>query len=322
MIDWSGRTWAGRYPGEAARLLTLGGGPRRRTGQTLLLDGTDPGFDARRVLVREAEEPFRLDAAVARRGQEAVAAFASDASVPFFDGAVARLAGIRGAERGERVLVWQRAGYFDYARSNLALDWPGQGPSLRERLHADGRLGEVGAPHMADAIGVTVLLETVDGRLVLQRRSHSVRTWPGVWAGSASGMIEPADLDGADTLADLQPLREAEEELGLGAAVLAATPLRFLGITRELARGGAPEMFFHGRLPVGAAAIEAALLGAEDRHEVERILFADLHDPGALFDRLVSEGAADTLLGGLVLLARALAPDAAQPCLLASGGTR
>lgn len=327
MIDWSGRTWAKHYSGESPHLLTLDGGARRRTGQILLLDGTEPGFDPRQVLLRRVEGRFRLDPLVAEKGEEAFAAFVSDRSVPFFDGAVARLAGFDETGDGERVLRWQPTGYFDYARSNLALDWRNDGPSLRERLHADGRLGKVGDTLTADAMGVTVLLETSDGRLILQRRSHTVRTWPGVWAGSACGMVEPADLDEAATLADFQPLREAEEELGLGPDVLAATPMRFLGLTRELARGGVPEFFFHGRLPIAAAAVEANLHRAEDRHEVEHVLFADPRDAAALFDRLVSEGAADTLLGGLVLLARAEpslghVPQAARSYLLASGEGR
>jgi hypothetical protein len=298
-VDWSRREWSSRYRAEAWRHLQVAHrGAARETGHVLLLDGN--GVDPARVAVRRLPGRFALPDAIARASAAGFEALRRGSGGRLHDGPVVRLCGVAPGGDGWS-LAWQEAGYFDYARSNLMMDRREGEASLRDLVHADGALPEPGRSHLADAVGLALLLVTVDGLLVVQRRSRGVSVWPETWGPSAAGMATPEDFEDAPTLAALWPLREAAEELGLDAGLLRATPVRFLGLTRELARGGAPEMLFAVRLPVDRQAVLRALEHAPDAAEHSELLFLPLDDRDALLDRLGDE-AAPSLLAGLALL--------------------
>lgn len=85
------------------------------------------------------------------------------------------------------------------------------GAASRRRVHKEGLL------HRA----VHVLLFDAEDRLLLQQRSETKRTYPGLWTSSASGHVEA----GEDP--SVAARREVDEELGI-----AAPPLAFLGRVR------------------------------------------------------------------------------------------
>lgn len=70
-------------------------------------------------------------------------------------------------------------------------------------------------------------------------------------------MVDWRDLAGLHgaRLADLDVLRELEEELGVRREEVVTR--RWLGLTRELARGGAPELFYAVTLRLSAAEVLA-----------------------------------------------------------------
>jgi hypothetical protein len=309
-VDWKDGTSGTRYADELPHSLALppredpDAGALLPVGHVLLLDGTSPCFDPGRVTLAWDEERFRLSEAVAE-----VTAGGFDhlvGTLPpgrLFDGPVVRLAGLS-RQGGGWTLRLQGAGYFDYVRSNLMMDWQGPSGRLRDLVHHAGRLPAPEASPLADALGISVLLVTADGGLIVQRRAPTVMVWPGALGPSAAGMAGPEDFDGAATLADLCPLREAVEELGLPAETMGGIEPRFLGLTREFVRGGAPELFYAAHLPLSEAELRAASARAEDGDEYTELLFLPLGDDRAV--RAALDGAASTpLLAGLVLLHRA-----------------
>lgn len=312
-VDWKDGTSGSRYAGELPHSLALppregrNAGAPLPVGHVLLLDGTSPGFDPGRVSLAWTRERFRLSEAVAEvtaGGFEHLAGTLPPGRL--FDGPVVRLAGLS-RQGGGWTLRLQDAGYFDYVRSNLMMDWQGPSGCLRELVHHAGRLPAPEASPLADALGISVLLVTADGCLIVQRRAPTVMVWPGALGPSAAGMAGPEDFDGAATLADLCPLREAVEELGLPAEAMEDIEPRFLGLTREFVRGGAPELFYAAHLPLSEAELRAASARAEDGDEYTELLFLPLGDDGAV--RTALDGTASTpLLAGLVLLGRAEAP--------------
>lgn len=317
-VDWKNGASGTRYTGELPHCLALcsearprNAGPRP-VGHVLLLDGTAPGFDPAHVSITRRAERFLLPDEVGRITQGGFDELAG--SLPpgrLFDGPVVRLAGFA-AEAGGWRLDLQPAGYFDYVRSNLMMDWPAPRPgtgTLREAIHGEGRLPAPEASPFADALGISMLLLAAEGSLIVQRRAPTVMVWPGALGPSAAGMAGPEDFEGVATLAGLNPLREAEEELGLPAEVMRGIEPRFLGLTRELARGGTPELFYVARLPLREAELRRLSARATDGDEYTDLLFlppAEVADPP---ERLLTE-ASTPLLAGLALLARNGKPGA------------
>lgn len=311
-VDWKDRLSGTRYAGEQTHGLTLPlhgqgeTGPHLAVGHVALLDGAAPGFDPGRIALAWTAGRFRLPDAVA----EATAGGFGHlvATLPperLFDGPVVRLAGLsREDGNGGWTLRLQSAGYFDYVRSNLMMDWQGPAGRLRDLVHRTGRLPAPEESPLADALGISVLLVTADGGLIVQRRARSVMVWPGALGPSAAGMAAPEDFAGAATLADLCPLREAGEELGLPPEVIGGVEPRFLGLTREFVRGGAPELLYAAHLPLSEAELREASARAADGDEYTELLFLPLGDRRALHGTLAGE-ASTPLLAGLALLGRA-----------------
>lgn len=178
-----------------------------------------------------------------------------------------RLREITADGRGRPVLALQRTDYFNYARTNLLMDYRAQGAieTLRERVHPDGRLEPLAESPLGNLLGVNTLLFTVDGDLIVPMRSKKAIFRPGEYTPSSSGTVEWIDI----RRGRLDLLRESVFELGIRRRHL-AEPLTVLAITRELVRGGQPELFCFGHLKVGRKEIEKRILHSQERDEIQR----------------------------------------------------
>lgn len=172
-----------------------------------------------------------------------------------------------------------KAHYFDYLGTNFSMDAKLKGwtQSLRESVHPGPRLCRLEQSLLANHLGVNSLVFTADGFLILPIRS---RQGVNVYKGQISSAISGAcnfDRDIFNGLSRLifPCLREGAEELGLDTSHFETSGMVLVGITRELLRGGKPELFFATRLNVSRDEVDARVKDAQDRHENRRIEYMD-----------------------------------------------
>ena len=161
------------------------------------------------------------------------------------DGQVVRLASLE-----NDTLVLQEASYYEGVATNFAMDHrpEGHSKSLRELLHAEsGGFGDFENNPLVNHIGVVCMIETSDGKLIVQKRSQQVTNRGDTLSSSVSGAVDWADIAPLSSpfsigkLAE-SALREAFEELGI-----AIKDIDFLGLLREFPRGGKPEIYYFAR---------------------------------------------------------------------------
>ena len=162
----------------------------------------------------------------------------------FFDGENARLTDW---DPHLRKLVFQGSSYFDYLKTNLALDAPIPAlGTLREHLAASGEIEPLPTSKLANSTGINALLFSNDGYMIFQKRNETVLIRPEELCPGFSGTVDKIDVvhtvGSGGRLENLDVLREMVEELGVKRGEVAER--RLLGITRELVRGGTPEMFY------------------------------------------------------------------------------
>lgn len=164
----------------------------------------------------------------------------------FFDGEVAR---VKGWNATTRELAFQGVSFFDFLKTNLSLDrsrFPL--PTLRETSIIEGKLQPFDKSILANATGVNGLAFSNDGFMVFQVRNEKVVMRPNQACSAFSGFIDKSDIENAvsqysnPTLANLDRVRELFEEVGIRKREIKG--YTFLGITRELHRGGMPELFY------------------------------------------------------------------------------
>jgi hypothetical protein len=188
----------------------------------------------------------------------------------------------------KRTLSFQGCFYFDYLKTNLALDAPlPVFGTLREQLAKDGRIEELALSKLANTTGINGLLFSDDGYMIFQARRPTVLIRPYELCPGFSGTIDKIDIvnavAGDGTLDKLDAPREMVEEIGIHRQEIKNR--RFLGLTRELIRGGAPEMFYALDIGLSANAILARI--PRDREGfIKKIFFgqfasAQLNEPEA-----------------------------------------
>jgi hypothetical protein len=170
------------------------------------------------------------------------------------------------------VLVVQPVEYQYYVHTNLVLDArKGESESLRQCLHAKGKLEALSESPLANNLGISILLFTTDNSLIVKKRMK-VAFRSGEWDPSVSGTVSLVDLPiNLMTLCQMPHLREAIEELGVQAN--SVKKIALLGITRELIRGGEPELFFFGETSLTENEVERFWKDAKDKDEAKELSF-------------------------------------------------
>ena len=223
-----------------------------------------PGLDGERVFVPQAVlafgEPDLCDSQINISYQREPRVFADlvtealgyyeKRSDPFFNG---ELAGLRVWDPSSPKLQFQLVRFFDFVQTNLAVDYPRQPlPTLRERSILSGRLRSFESSPLANATGINGLSFSNDGFMIFQVRNKKVAMRKNEACSAFSGFVDAKDVADAmsgtsePTLSRLDTLRELVEEIGIDRSDIVEQ--RFLGITRELHRGGMPELFYAIRI--------------------------------------------------------------------------
>jgi len=173
------------------------------------------------------------------------------------------------------VLIVQPVEYKYFVHTNLVLDVKSKGKeqTLREYLHCDGKLEDFEESPLANHLGINILLFTADGSLIMQKRSKEVAFRTKELCSAASGAISLTDVSTELTLEDMPKLREAFEEIGISKKDILSDKIFFLGITRELIRGGKPEMFFFGKTNLSEKQTKEKWKDAKDKWESKKLIF-------------------------------------------------
>ena len=229
-----------------------------------------------------------------------------------FDGTLVALRGLRrdgGMWRGELRPV----SYFHARAAESLLDAAG----VRDQHRVQGRLPAIGDGPLATDLGVVVRLSTQDGQLVLQRRGLGLDWRPGMLSVSASGSLEPGPdlrgdrVDRTDLLRGAA--RELEEEVGISPQD--GVKMRFVGVYRELARGGKPEIYVRAEVAMNADEVCDRQRTARDADEAAAVHIVPLPTSDTALASLVAELGHDAdpaLVASLLLdgVARGLAAHA------------
>lgn len=162
------------------------------------------------------------------------------------NGLLLRLAKI--TQSSDKLIIDVQPTYYEtVCRTNLCLDARGanQTKTLRQLVHNQGRLEPLSKSPLANPIGVNCILFTADGQLIMPLRSKQVVVRPNQLSPSFSGDFEAMDVrPEMGSLNSIHVIREGFEELGLMREHLSDDTIHFLGLARELVRGGKPDMFF------------------------------------------------------------------------------
>jgi hypothetical protein len=204
----------------------------------------------------------------------------------FHDSTTIRLNGIR--QKGNSLtLIVSKAHYLQYIGTNYAMDAllkeKGWTRSLREIVHPTDTLCRLEESLLANHIGIGVLVFTVDNYLVIPIRSKEK---VGIWRQEISPSISGAtsyddDMYGIKSKAGpiSSWMREGREELGIENSDFDSDSDIFLGITRELLRGGKPEMFFATQLHLTKAKLEQKFNRAKDKWENKELQWLEFKNP-------------------------------------------
>lgn len=193
----------------------------------------------------------------------------------YFDGELARLKSI--SESNNRYkLTLQPVRYNAVCKTHMCLDAPisHSQDTIRYRVHGNDGLKPLSESRLANALGINILLFTADGDLIMQRRSKKVAVFHGLLGPPSSGDFEADDFRNArTTIRDVPILRESKEELHIHHDDIEQDSVLFLGLTRELARGGKPELFFSARTHLDSQEVKKLRREARDRWESKKVLF-------------------------------------------------
>ncbi len=220
---------------------------------------------------------YSIPAAIATKAQEIM-----KVTKHFFhDSTTIRLHQIIHDEAGLTLLV-AKAHYYDYLGTNYAVDAVltecGWTKSLRDVVHPEQKLEQLEASLLANHIGVSVLAFTSDNYLCLPTRAQArVGIWQNLLVPSISGATNFDDMYDTRGVLPAAWMREGRDELQLeqgdfGSAV-------FLGLTRELLRGGKPEAFFALQLTVPRYVVEHKWKTARDGWESQRLQWVEFTAP-------------------------------------------
>ncbi len=276
-VDWDLSNWSTFYHEESVHSLELPRGYQRFRLPQVIIHENRSGLSITKYGLRFtlASRPFALTPEVAAR------------TAKVFPRVLRRFSRKRNSSNEECVrllsihedgrmltLNVQCASYVDYLRTNLLLDYSRDGKqSLRTMLHSKGKLEPLAKSALANLLGINVLLFTADGSLIVQKRSRKVAFRARELAPSSSGTVSYADAEqsGLNPILPITIMRETMEELGIPNDKVTQSNLTYLGTTRELIRGGEPEMFFFVRTDLSEQQVVEDAGLATFKWEVDKI---------------------------------------------------
>jgi len=277
-LDWELEDWPHIYAGEnQSQILTITyRNESYRLPQVVIFDNSIEGIPNSNISVSKESTSFKIPKDIKAKTEDAFCAYMKMLKWrrrTYHNDNNVRLIDLR-ASTGRVALTVQDVEYESYVRTNLVLDRKinHHESTLRKLVHGNGNLEPMSESPLANNLGVNILIFTIDGQLIVQKRSNNVIVRPNEYCPSASGTVMSGDIpnQGA-TLSEISLIREADEELGYRAA--SGGDIFLLGVTRELIRGGEPELFLVSKSDLSASEINSRYLHARDRFESKNLHF-------------------------------------------------
>lgn len=272
-----------RYEGEKDHLLELNADSIHWTlPEVVIFDNTRIRLPitALTVHIDQLHPEYTIPAAIAGKSEDILEEIAHH----FYDSTTIRLNGIQNNDN-TLVLTVAKAHYLQYIGTNYAMDAllrkKGWTRSLRDTVHPINQLCRLEESLLANHIGVNTLVFTIDNYLVLPMRSkENLATWHETVSPSISGATcYDDDMYHKKEGPVASWIREGREELGLEYSDFREGNDIFLGITRDLLRGGKPEMFFATQVGVTRADLERKFKRARDRWENVELQWLEFINP-------------------------------------------
>lgn len=164
--------------------------------------------------------------------------------------------------------------YETYLHTNIVVDYePKNKRTVRSIVHPEGKLERFDESQLANHIGINILIFTPQGHLIIPVRSRKVSYAPLELAASISGAVTATDVSDGRPIQEHAIVREGIEELGLKRNEIIEDSITFLGLTRELVRGGKPEIFFTMETVLSYDEIVTRWKRAEDKWESNKLIY-------------------------------------------------
>jgi len=239
-LDWDGKNWHIHYKNERKVLWIIKGEQRICLPQTIIIGPWDNSGDLfKQIKVELLSENFIPK----NTNANCLKTYLKKGD---FNGKNARLVSYN---QEHKTLIFQGANYFDWITTNLSLDYDRSPlPTLRAESSNYGKLDKLNLSPLANITGINGLLFSNDGYMIYQKRNNTVLIRPNELCSGFSGTIDKIDISNlvassSPLLSNMDTVREAVEEIGIDRDDH-VNHIEFLGITRELIRGGTPEIFY------------------------------------------------------------------------------
>ena len=189
-----------------------------------------------------------------------------------FNSLTMRLDKLEENENNGITMFFSYSDYFSHMITNNSPDFQIDNTSIRELTEPGPVFSPLACSRCSNHLGVSVMIETSDGKLVSQLRNGKVSSYKNVFGPSASGALN-ADicLSMGKVNLEMAIMKEIEEELFLSESL----KLFYLGTTREFQRSGKPESFFYAKSTKSSNEIQSLFEGKVSE-ESSCLFFSDL----------------------------------------------
>ena len=288
--------WKDFYRGHVAKCLTLvtPDGRKRIISHDVVFDNVKNRLPAERILFRDTNGDFEVPSDVEDHTTRPYRIV-----LPYFvrqcektrgswkNGANARPICLIKSD-GELRIDCETALYTTFLRTNVLLDVKRfTRQTLRERIHSDEKLPDLPDAKLANHLGIELLVLTADGSMLFQRRAQSVGFARGKLCAGSSGAVTIDDFlpNHYLPLTQMRLFRESSEEINLRRKQIDSQSIIFLGLSRDLQRGGKPELLVCARSLLTKEKIQELAALAEDNWEWKNLEFFEF----GILDDCVSE---------------------------------
>ena len=244
--------------------------------QLVVIDNTTEPLDVDRFRIKFNSTVFELDEGLRSTTKPAFESFIK--GVKYSNEENLRLIKVEKQDNGY-IFHTQPVYYKTYLHTNLLVDYePKNKSSIRSIAHPDGQLEPLEESLLANHIGFNVLVFTPLGELIIPVRSKDVSYAPLELSASISGAVAAYDVSDGRPLQEHVIIREGLEELGLLRNEVVEDSIQFLGLTRELLRGGKPELFFAMETKLTYSEVVERWKQAKDKWENNKVIYFPFGD--------------------------------------------